>query len=68
MANLKKLTRIDWNARDTEILVILKKLSGLYLSLSAIDREIGGHNWLLKYQVKLPLSTNYALSFLIKKT
>lgn len=64
----KKLTRIDWSARDTEILVILKKLSGLYLSLSAIDREIGGHNWLLKYQAKLPLSTNYALSFLIKKT
>lgn len=55
----KELSRIDWELRDKSILEQLKKLPNTYSSLSAIDRDIGGHNWLLKYQAKLPLSTFY---------
>lgn len=51
---------IDWDARDRHISEIISKTVKSGASLTAIDRQIGGHHWLTKYRDKLPLSIEAA--------
>jgi hypothetical protein len=45
---------VNWEARDLRLVDRVMLLKPIYGSLSEIDRELGGHGWLLKYRGKLP--------------
>ena len=59
---------MNWDVRDFAILLQMHELTGPYNSLSALDRALGGHNWLLKYREKLPRSLEYAYRHLLTVT
>ena len=65
----QKVTRnkgINWQARDVVLVAQMMSLKSGYLSLSALDRELGAHGWLLKYKSRLPNAMDYATRFLIQ--
>jgi len=47
---------VDWAARDKLLAIKVKFMLEPGLSISALDRQLGGHNWLIKYADKLPLT------------
>lgn len=51
---------VDWGARDKELAKRIKSGDVTGRSLSAIDRQLGGHSWLLQYKSKLPLTIKAA--------
>ena len=55
---------IDWDARDRKISETIKKIVKSGASLTAIDRQLGGHQWLTKYRDKLPISIQAATSII----
>ncbi|MCH1929549.1 TnsD family transposase [Shewanella sp. A25] len=55
---------INWAARDLVLCNQIDNLSGTYTSMSAIDRALGGHNWLLHYREKLPLAVERATNLI----
>ncbi len=64
---LKVLPKVDWHKRDIELNIkvkdILLKAEGS-MSRTGLDKELGGHGWLIRMQHKLPLtmSTFYKLA------
>lgn len=56
---------VDWSARDIILVAQLMSLNPIYSSLSQIDRELGGHGWLLKYKNQLPMSLEIAKQLLV---
>ncbi len=58
---------INWAARDLVLCNQIDNLSGTYTSMSAIDRALGGHNWLLHYREKLPLAVERATNLINEK-
>ncbi|MFW8632250.1 TnsD family Tn7-like transposition protein [Vibrio natriegens] len=58
---------INWHGRDLVVLTQLHALKGEYASMSAIDRAVGGHSWLIKMRKRFPLSYAYALELLTKR-
>jgi hypothetical protein len=60
----RNIAHMNWSLRDDVVLEQLMHQQEDFHSMSAIDRVIGGHCWLLKYQHKLPKSTAYALKML----
>lgn len=57
---------VDWSARDIILVAQMMSLKPIYNSLSQIDRELGGHGWLLKYRDKLPQASAFAQELLKK--
>lgn len=55
---------IDWSARDTVLVTQILSLKPIYKSISQIDRELGGHGWILKYKNQLPMSVTAAKKLL----
>lgn len=52
---------VDWAERDTELSKRVNKLMSTIsppISLTKLDKMIGGHRWLLKYKSQLPLTMN----------
>lgn len=47
---------INWPMRDLMLCNKIDALNGTFLSISAVDRAVDGHNWLLNYSKKLPKS------------
>lgn len=45
---------LDWAARDRILAIKMRCMIKAAPSLSAIDRQLGGHGWLTKYADKLP--------------
>jgi len=56
---------VNWGARDIILVAQLMSLKPVYSSLSQIDRELGGHGWLLKYRNQLPMSLDFAKKLLV---
>ena len=52
--------KVDWSVRDKELCRRIFLLQKSYKSLTAIDRAINGHKWLLQQQVNLPLALKIA--------
>ncbi|HBH8233783.1 TPA: transposase, partial [Escherichia coli] len=51
--------RVDWSERDiiSSSLINVVLSQGQYpMSLTSLDALLGGHNWLLKYRDKLPMT------------
>jgi len=57
---------VDWAARDKLLAIKVKFMLEPCLSISALDRQLGGHNWLIKYADKLPLTMAEVESKIIK--
>lgn len=57
---------VDWAARDKLLAIKVKFMFEPCLSISALDRQLGGHNWLIKYADKLPLTMAEVESKIIK--
>jgi hypothetical protein len=57
---------LDWTARDKFLAIKVKFMLEPCLSISALDRQLGGHNWLIKYADKLPLTMTEVESKIIK--
>jgi hypothetical protein len=57
---------VDWSARDIILVAQMMSLKPKYSSLSQIDRELGGHGWLLKYRYELPQASAFAQELLKK--
>jgi hypothetical protein len=47
---------VDWSARDKILAVKIEFMLTPCESISALDRQLGGHHWLTKYAAQLPLS------------
>jgi hypothetical protein len=47
---------VDWTARDKLLAMKVKLMLAPCKSISALDRKLGGHNWLIKYPHKLPIT------------
>ena len=45
---------LDWAARDSILAIKMRNMIQPAASLSALDRQLGAHGWLLKYADKLP--------------
>ncbi|WP_430455044.1 TnsD family Tn7-like transposition protein [Rheinheimera sp.] len=45
---------LDWAARDSILAIKMRNMIPPAASLSALDRQLGAHGWLLKYADKLP--------------
>jgi hypothetical protein len=45
---------LDWTARDNILAIKMRNMIQPAASLSALDRQLGAHGWLLKYADKLP--------------
>ncbi|MFT7009731.1 MAG: hypothetical protein ACJAXJ_004283 [Colwellia sp.] len=58
---------VDWSARDIVLVAQLMSLKPVYSSLSQIDRELGGHGWLLQYRDELPSASAFAQELLNNK-
>ena len=58
---------VDWSARDIILVAQMMSLKPIYNSLSQIDRELGGHGWLLKYRDELPQASAFAQELLKNK-
>jgi hypothetical protein len=58
---------VDWSARDIILVAQMMSLKPKYTSLSQIDRELGGHGWLLKYRDELPQASAFAQELLKNK-
>lgn len=58
---------VDWSARDIVLVAQLMSLKPIYNSLSQVDRELGGHGWLLKYKNELPRASAFAQKLLKNK-
>ncbi|MCL1060123.1 TnsD family transposase [Shewanella gelidimarina] len=58
---------VNWANRDYAVLAQLMGLRAGYRSMSALDRELGGHGWLLRFHRKLPKSTAFARKLLRPK-
>lgn len=56
---------VDWSARDKTLAIKIAHMLKPCESISALDRQLGGHHWLTKYAEKLPLSINAAQSKLL---
>ena len=58
---------IDWAERD---ITLAKRVADILvktddnISLSKLDKQIGGHGWLLKSKGKLPLTMNMINKFM----
>jgi len=59
--------KVDWLARDNELCRRISLLQGDYKSLTAIDRAIDGHKWLLQQQDNLPLTLKKAHQLINKR-
>jgi hypothetical protein len=57
---------VNWSARDIVLVAQLMSLKPVYSSLSQIDRELGGHGWLLQYRNELPRASASAQELLDK--
>lgn len=53
---------VDWSARDKVLAIKIEFMLTPCESISALDRQLGGHDWLTKYASKLPLSMAAAQS------
>jgi hypothetical protein len=58
---------VNWSARDIVLVAQLMSLKPIYKSLSQIDRELGGHGWLLQYKNELPRASAFAQELLDNK-
>jgi hypothetical protein len=56
---------VDWAARDRILAIKIEFMIMPCESISALDRQLGGHHWLTKYASKLPLSMAAAKSKII---
>lgn len=56
---------VDWSARDKVLAIKIEFMLTPCESISALDRQLGGHHWLTNYADKLPLSMAAAQSKLI---
>ncbi|MFB0999803.1 MAG: TnsD family Tn7-like transposition protein [Colwellia sp.] len=63
----KHYPSVDWSARDIVLVAQLMSLKPTYSSLSQIDRELGGHGWLLQYRGELPRASAFAQELLDNK-
>ncbi len=53
---------VDWLARDKILAIKIEFMLMPCESISALDRQLGGHQWLTKYASRLPLSMAAAQS------
>lgn len=58
---------IKWAARDLVFCNQIDSLTGTYASMSALDRALGGHSWLLHYREKLPLAVERSQNLIVGK-
>lgn len=57
---------LDWAARDNILAIKMRNMIQPAASLSALDRQLGAHGWLLKYADKLPKTMVLAQEMLRK--
>jgi hypothetical protein len=56
---------VDWSVRDKILALKIEFMLTPCGSISALDRQLGGHHWLTKYASQLPLSMKAVQSKLI---
>lgn len=53
--------KVDWHRRDIELTEKLKLITAISdppISLTELDKAVGGHGWLTRYRHKLPMTMN----------